>query len=203
MVGMTEADVSIAPPEPRKRRRLAPWIAGLVAFTVTVVIGSALAVDWSWRTSEMRDLLDRVEASEAIMIELQDGVEKAFENHTSGSDPSTLDSELRDLAATAAVEIAAAGAQVAVLPIASWHADITRARDAYLVHNQAWVQYMTRASQSSAEFVRPQPQVNESFFAAEGLFRAAIPLPDLWDIRSRVGAIFAIPDEFRADQVAV
>ncbi len=202
MDGMTEAEATIAPSERRKRRLRAPWIAGLVAFTLTAAIGAVLAVDWSWRTSEMADLLDRVEASEAIMIQLQDAVEKSFDDHTSGSDPRALDSQLRTLAATAAVEIAAAGAQVAVLPIASWHADITRARDAYLAHNQAWVQYMTRASQSSAEFVRPQPQVNESFFEAEGLFRAAIPQPDLGDIRSRVGAIFAIPDEVGADQVA-
>ena len=186
------------------RRRLIPWIAGGVTFALTLVLGAALITDWMWRNAEMRALLERVEASEAVMGELQDAATAAFEEHAAGgsqADRGKLDSELRELAAAAEADIAAAGSEVAALPIAVWHVDIERARDAYLLHNQSWVEYMDRASESSAEFIAPQPLVNETFIGAAPYFVEAIPAPDLDGFAERVAAIFAIPEGSSADQV--
>lgn len=171
-------------------------------FALTLILGGVLVADWAWRNAEMQALLERVEASEAVMGELQEAAEEAFEEHGAGGDRAKLDSELKNLAADAEVEIAAAGLEVAALPIAVWHVDIERARDAYLLHNQSWVEYMDRASTSSAEFIAPQPLVNETFIAAEPFFVAAIPVPDVRDFAARVAAIFAMPEELSADQVA-
>jgi hypothetical protein len=143
----------------------------------------------------MNELLDRVEASEAVMGELQDGVAEAFEEHGGGGDNEKLDSELRALAAEAEVEIAAAGAAVAELPIAVWHLDIERARDAYLLHNRAWVDYMARAGEDSGEFLRPQEQVNQTFFDAQAPFVEAVPEPDVEDLMERVFAIYEVPED--------
>ena len=172
-------------------RRWVPWVAGLLAFALTLLIGGLLVVDSVWRSVEMRALIERVEASEAVMVALQDSADLAFELHGAGSDPDKLDSELRNLASTAGPDIAAAGDRVAALPIAVWHTDIERARDAYLAHNRAWQEYMERASQSAAEFVAPQPLVNQTFFDAEAPFYRAVPVPDLFDLRQRVALIFA------------
>lgn len=202
---MEDMDQQVQPPashQRRSRQRWIPWVAGGGVFLLTVFLGGVLVADWAWRTAQMQELLDRVETSEAVMGELNEAVELAFEEHGSGGDRSKLDAELRDLAASAKVDIAAAGGKVAALPIAVWHADLERARDAYLLHNQAWVDYMERASTSSAEFIAPQPVVNETFFAAQPLFVEALPAPDVRDLAARVAAIFALPEEMSADQVA-
>ena len=172
-------------------RRWVPWVAGALAFALTLLAGGVVIVDSLWRSVEMRELIERVEASEAVMVALQDSAEIVFEQHGSGQDPEKLDSELRDLSATAGPDIAAAGERVAALPIAVWHTDIERARDAYLAHNRAWQEYMDRASESAAEFVAPQPLVNETFFDAEAPFYRAVPVPDIFDLRERVALIFA------------
>ena len=202
MVGMDQ--VVDGAPDHRRRtpQRWIPWVAGAGVFLVTLLLGAVLVADWAWRTAEMQALLDRVEASEAVMGALNEAVEQAFEDHGEGGDRSKLDGELRELASMAKQDIEAAGEEVAALPIAPWHADIDRARDAYLQHNAAWVDYMERASRSAAEFIAPQPLVNETFFAAQPLFVEAIPAPDVRDFTARIAAIFALPDELTADQVA-
>lgn len=202
MDAMDEAAVITRSPEGRQVRRWIPWVVGGGVFSLTLLIGGVLVADWALRNAEMQALLEQVEASEAIMGELQESVEEAFEEHVAGGDRGKLDSELRELAEAAAVDIAAAGLEVAALPITVWHVDIERARDAYLLHNRAWVEYMDRASRSSAEFIAPQPLVNETFIDAEPLFMRAVPVPDVRDFAGRVAAIFAIPDELSADQVA-
>lgn len=202
MVGMDQA-VDGAPAHQRRApQRWIPWVAGVGVFVVTLLLGGILVADWAWRNAEMQTLLDRVEASEAVMGALNEAVGQAFEEHGAGGDRSKLDGELRELAAMAREDIKAAGAEVAALPIAPWHADIERARDAYLQHNAAWVDYMERASRSAAEFIAPQPLVNETFFAAQPFFVEAIPAPDVRDFAARIAAIFALPDELTADQVA-
>ena len=201
MVAMEQVEVAIDSDTRPRRQGWIPWIAGVVTFLVVLGLGGVLVADWSWRNSEMQALLERVEASEAVMGELQDAATKAFEEHSDAQDREKLDSELRDLAAAAKTDIAAAGLEVAAIPIAVWHVDIERARDAYLLHNQAWVEYMDRASGSSAEFIAPQPLVNETFIAAEPFFLEAIPAPDLRDFTARVAAIFAMPEQSSEDQV--
>ena len=129
------------------------------------------------------------------MGELQDSVTVAFDDHGSGDDQVKLDGELRKLATQAVMDIAAAGDEVAALPIALWHTDIERARDAYLLHNEAWQEYMARASESSSEFLAPQPLVNQTFFDAEQPFYNAVPLPDVFGLVDRVALIFVMPDE--------
>lgn len=125
---------------------------------------------------------------------LQDAADVAFEEHGSGDDQASLDAELRNLAAAAEVDLAAAGDSVSRLPIAVWHTDIERARDAYVLHNRAWQEYMARSSQSASEFVAPQPLVNETFIDAEAPFVDAVPVPDAFGLLERVALIFAMPE---------
>lgn len=193
MVVMLETDIPHEPDAPAKRRRWIPWVAGGGAFLLTLVVGGAVVADWAWRNAQMTELLDRVQASEAAMGVLQDAATEAIEEHRTGEDPTKLDSQLRELAAQAETNIAAAGAEVAALPIAIWHADIDRARDVYLLHNQAWVEYMARSSQDAQEFFAPQPLVNQTFIDALGVFEQAVPMPDPSGLMDRVREIFSMP----------
>jgi len=168
-----------------------PWAAGAVAFTLTILAGMVVLADAVWRNVEMENLLERVEASEQVMQDLQEATAAAFEDHGGEGQQQKLDAELRGLAADAEQDIAAAGADVSGLPIAIWHTDIERARQAYLDHNDAWQEYMARASESASEFLAPQPLVNQTFFDAEEPFYRAIPVPDLFGLSDQVALIFA------------
>lgn len=101
--------------------------------------------------------------------------------------------ELRAIAAEGRDRIKAAGDAVAAVPVSPWHGDLLRAREAYLRHNQAWQDYLGRAAEDAGEFGRPQEQVDSTFMAAEPLFRAAIPNPDVFGIQDRIDVIFAEP----------
>jgi len=172
-------------------RSWVPWAAGAVAFTLTILAGMVVLADAVWRNVEMENLLERVEASEQVMQDLQEATAAAFEDHGGEGQQQKLDAELRGLAADAEQDIAAAGADVSGLPIAIWHTDIERARQAYLDHNNAWQEYMARASESASEFLAPQPLVNQTFFDAEEPFYRAIPVPDLFGLSDQVALIFA------------
>lgn len=161
---------------------------------LTFLAGALVAADLFWRSWEMDALLDRVEASEAVMAQLQDDAAQAFEDHGGGADPAELESTLTSLAKDARVDIAEAGAAVEELPIGIWHTNIEEARDAYLAHNLAWQDYMLRASNSAQEFLAPQDAVNETFFGAQQPFIDAVPLPDLWNLMDRVVLIFELPE---------
>ena len=172
-------------------RSWVPWAAGAVAFTLTILAGMVVLADAVWRNVEMENLLERVEASEQVMQDLQEATAAAFEDHRGEGQQQKLDAELRGLAADAEQDIAAAGADVSGLPIAIWHTDIERARQAYLDHNDAWQEYMARASESASEFLAPQPLVDQTFFDAEEPFYRAVPVPDLLGLSDRVALIFA------------
>ena len=172
-------------------RSWVPWAAGAVAFTLTILAGMVVLADAVWRNVEMENLLERVEASEQVMQDLQEATAAAFEDHRGEGQQQKLDAELRGLAADAEQDIAAAGADVSGLPIAIWHTDIERARQAYLDHNNAWQEYMARASESASEFLAPQPLVDQTFFDAEEPFYRAVPVPDLLGLSDRVALIFA------------
>ena len=176
-------------------RRWVPWAAGAVAFTLTILAGIVVFADAVWRNVEMQNLLERVEASEQAMQDLQEATAAAFEDHGGDGQPQKLDAELRGLAADAERDIAAAGADVSDLPVAIWHSDIERARQAYLDHNNAWQEYMARASESASEFLAPQPLVNQTFFDAEEPFYRAVPVPDLFGLSDQVALIFADVEE--------
>ena len=90
-------------------------------------------------------------------------------------------------------DIAAAGDDVAAVRWLAWHQDIRQAQDAYLAHNQAWQDYLTRAIEDPAEFARPQDAVNSTFEEAEPAVREALPPAALYRLKARVAQIFAPP----------
>ena len=185
-------------PTQRKPRRWLPIILGAVTFVIALVALGTLVGDALARSVEMRALVTRVESSEAAMSALQGEVQAIFGEYEGGTplsdeDRAALDERLKAAAARGRDAIAEAGRQVAAVRWLTWHRDIGVAQDAYLAHNRAWQDYLSRAAQDPAEFGRPQDDVNSTFEAAEGPMRDALPSLALFDLRERIDVIFAPP----------
>ena len=173
-------------------------MAGALAFLVTLVLVGSLVSDWAARNYEMRTLLTRIEASETAMGDLQtdvEGILARYQGQGALTDESraALDAELAAVAGKGRDSIGAAGDGVAGVRWLAWHRDVSRAQEAYLAHNRAWQAYLDRAAKDPAEFGAPQDAVNRTFEDAEAPIRAALPVPALFDLLSRVDVVFAPP----------
>lgn len=171
-------------------------VLGAVSFALITVAGIAVVADLAIRTAEADRLLTAVEASEGQMVLVQDRVRQAlapFEDGEplTGAERERVSAELRQIAADGETAIAEAGVGVEQVRIVPWHPRLAAAREAYLAHNQAWVDYLAAASVEPAEFFTPQPAVNDTFAAAQAPLLAALPLIDPNGLRERVAAIYA------------
>lgn len=192
---MSDPAVAAGPSRPR---RWIPLVAGGAAFLLVLLTGGLLGADWAVRTAETRSLLTAIEASEASMIVVQDDVAAAFDAFDAAGQSAEaradLDASLREIAAEGAVAIETAGLAVTAVEILPWHGALERARDAYVLHNVAWVDYLNRAKDDPEEFVIDQDEVNRTFMEAEPMLRRALPWPVLPSLVDRVDIIFAEPE---------
>lgn len=188
----------LTPTPPRTSRPWIPYVAGAVAFFLTLMLGAAIAADWGLRTAEMRGLVDRIWASEQVMMDLQDQAAEVFDEYGGPAALATnpkMREQLTGLARAQRQELELAGNDIADLPILPWHRNISDARAAYLAHNFAWQDYLERASEDAREFVADQPEVNDTFMDAEVPLNRAIPLPDLTGLGEEIELIYFVPEE--------
>lgn len=182
----------------RRTKPWIPWAAGALAFFITLIIGGLVVADWGLRTAEMNTLITRIEASEAAMRQASAEVDAAFAGHSqadaSPAERAELDAELREIAAEGRDAIEAAAFPVAEVVVLPWHTAIEQAQVAYLIHNLAWQDYLDAAAADPAEFLRPQPLVDSTFLESEQPMIAAVPLPDVLDLLSRISSIYAPPE---------
>jgi len=170
------------------------WTVGIAALVLltaaNVVVGGELAL----RSFEADNLVRAVEQSETAMKTTQadfDEVLSAYDtDNLTDEEREQLRSELADVAAQGEVAIAAAGESVAQVQIMPWHAQLLDAREAYLAHNRAWVDYMAAAEEEPAEWFRPQPAVNETFADAKLPLVRSVPLFDPLNMLSRIELIY-------------
>ena len=172
------------------------WVLGAVSFALITVAGIFVVSDLAIRTVEADRLLTAVEASEAQMVLVQDRVRETLAPLEDGeplteSERERVSAQLRQIAADGETAIAEAGVGVEQVQIVPWHPRLEAAREAYLAHNRAWVDYLAAASVEPAEFFVPQPEVNDTFAAAEAPLLAALPLLDPNGLRDRLAAIYA------------
>lgn len=182
----------------RAPRRWLPIILGALTFVIVLAGLGAIVADWTARNVEMRNLVTRIEASEAAMGTVQEDVTALAARYQAqlpldDATQAQMDAELKAIAATGRDAIATAGDGVGDVPWFVWHRDVGAAEDAYLAHNRAWVAYLTRAAEDPAEFGRQQDDINTTFADAQVAIVDAVPLPALFDISDRVDAIFAPP----------
>lgn len=170
------------------------WAVGAVALVALTTANLAVAGELALRSVEADVLVRAVEQSETAMKTAQadfDGVLSAYDTDDLTDDErEQLRGELADVAARGEAAIAFAGAEIADVAILPWHTKLIAAREAYLAHNQAWVDYMAAAAEDPAEWFRPQPAVNDTFADAKLPLVEAVPLFDPLDTLSRIELIY-------------
>jgi hypothetical protein len=182
-------------PAARRLPSWIPWVAGLAAFTVTLVAGGALAGDWVARNVQLRELVTAIERSEAAMGTVQDQISTAFEAYAAKKNPTdaekdALDATLSNIAANGASSIALAGDKVAQVKLLPWDVAIWNSRQAYLDHNLAWQEYLSAAALNPIEMTKDQTEVNDTFITFQEIITAAVPDPALFELRKRVAHLF-------------
>jgi hypothetical protein len=180
----------------RKARRWAPVVAGAITFVLTLVVVGSLVGDWAVRNVEMRQLISQIEVSEQAMAGTQVGIANAVgefrdKEQPTAADQAALEAALKAAAANGLVGVINGGGLVEGVRVLPWHTGITDAQRAYLAHNKAWQDYLTKASTDVAEFSKEQVAINETFAAAEAPMRGAVPSPDLFELGLRVNVIYA------------
>ena len=182
-----------------KPRTWIPYVAGVVAFMLTLVVGGLVGTNWWASNIEMNRLVIAIEESEAAMSDVLVRVDVIFEK-LDGEVPANgedLDAEtiaavaeLATIAVDGEAAISAAGREIESVNILPWHTAILEAREAYMLHNYAWQAYMPSAQQDPVAFTVTQPLVNQSFEDAQEPLEQAIPEPPLFDLPERVKQIF-------------
>lgn len=170
------------------------WTAGIAALVLLTAANMVVGGELALRSVEADNLVRAVEQSETAMKTTQadfDEVLSAYDtDNLTDEEREQLRSELADVAAQGEVAIAFAGEGVAEVQILPWHAQLLDAREAYLAHNRAWVDYMAAAEEEPAEWFRPQPAVNETFADAKLPLVRSVPLFDPLSTLSRIELIY-------------
>ena len=170
------------------------WTIGIVALALMTIANLAVAAELALRSVEADNLVAAVEQSETAMKTTQaefDEVLSAYDTENlTDAEREQLRAELSDVAERGGTAIADAGGFVAGIQILPWHTQVLDAQEAYLAHNQAWVDYMAAAAEDPAEWFRPQPEVNDTFAQAKDPLVEAVPLFDPLGTLSRIELIY-------------
>ena len=170
------------------------WAIGIAALVVITAANLFVAAELALRSAESFTLVTAVEQSEAAMkatqVEFDEVLASYDTENLTDEEREQLRAELSDVAERGGAAIAAAGAGVAEVEFMPWHSQVQAAQEAYLAHNQAWVDYMAAAAEDPAEWFRPQPAVNDTFAEAKDPLVAAVPLFDPLSTLERIELIY-------------
>jgi hypothetical protein len=170
------------------------WTIGIAALVLITAANLAVAAELGIRSAEADNLVTTVEQSEAAMkatqVEFDEVLASYDTENLTDEEREQLRAELSDVAERGGAAIAAAGAGVAEVEFMPWHSQVQAAQEAYLAHNQAWVDYMAAAAEDPAEWFRPQPAVNDTFADAKLPLVEAVPLFDPLGTLERIQFIY-------------
>jgi hypothetical protein len=154
-----------APGTPRRRRL---WVVTAVtAVVLLAVAGAGVVTALVVENSTARTLIDRVEASEAVMIRFQESVEAEVEKDGPAADVTGPASEARDA-------LVRARADVAAVAVPRWSTSQRDARRAYLDHVDEWIISATALSEPGGTSTNGS-EIDRTFTAACYALRAAVP----------------------------
>lgn len=194
-VRVTQEVLEAGPQAPRRGMPAAVvWALGIGTLILLTVANIVAISDFAARTIEADALITAVERSETSMKVTQE----EFAAVMATVDPESLTdqqraalrTELTELAQESQASIGLAGIGVADVSVLPWHTSITNARDVYLEHNSAWVDYMAAAAADPAEWFRPQAAVNDTFADARDPLIEAVPFVDVLQILARIELIY-------------
>ena len=194
-VRVTQEVLEAGPQAPRRGiPAAAVWALGIGALVILTVANVLAITDFAARTIEADALITAVERSEASMMATQEEFATVMatvdRESLTDQEREALRTELTELAQESQESIGLAGIGVADVSVLPWHTSITNARDVYLEHNSAWVDYMAAAAADPAEWFRPQAAVNDTFADARVPLIEAVPLVDVLQTLARIEFIY-------------
>ena len=178
-----------APVRPGRGPGRAVLIWGLL--TVAVLLASVAVGEWAAKSQEMNRLVDGIEQSEAAMTRTMTAVSLAIGPNGSlgDTDAGVAQEQLKQAAATGLTGVKAAADQITVVPIQPWHHDVLAARDAYLAHNRAWQDFLTRAASDPSVWLTDDNKIESTWDALGPVLTGAVPTPAILGLDDRVAAI--------------
>jgi hypothetical protein len=185
----------IQPPLKRRTPGWVPVLIGVFAFLLVLAGSGLTAGDWISRNSEMNLLVTRIEASESSMQQTQDELAAIFAEYEgletlTAPQKAELTDKLKAAAAAGDERVTAAGRGVREVAIMPWHGNIAAGKQAYVIHNQAWQDYLGASAKDPDVLLVDQPEIDSTFMASEPLLKKAVPEPPLFDLKKRVRDIF-------------
>lgn len=148
----------------------------------------------------MDQLLDAVEASEKAMVDAQDELHDAFAESANAQPLLAPESEkqaaiaealnhLAEVASGASAAVQVTGAEVEDVTVVPWHGGIKDAREAYLAHSEAWVDYLDAASKGAYD-TSLSTAISATFDIAHKRFEDTLPVWARYDASGRVEDIW-------------
>ncbi len=178
------------PPVASAKRHRLQVIAGLLLSAAVLAAFIAIG-EWAARVDEMDALVDEISQSELAMTTTMAGVGRILGPQGVESGTPTQESldQLTSAAERGRDAIATAGQQVEAVPIQPWHHDQLAAQEAYIAHNDAWQDFLTRAAQDPSLWYSADDGIESTWDEMTPLLQAAIPTPSVLGIDDRVEAI--------------
>jgi hypothetical protein len=187
-----------------------PLLLGTVIGSLAVIVLAAGLLDALLRTTEVDRLLTAVEHSEATMYAFDDELTELFASYEGSFDAlaeadaggrtpdidalfEAIDAEVARIAADHHTELAEARAAVHRIALVPWHTAVRSAKDDYLAHADAWLDYYADLAAEPVRLEEPRPEINATFFAAGAAMRRAVPSWADGELHRRVEAVFAVP----------
>jgi hypothetical protein len=157
--------------EKKNRKRRKTKVVTLLVLLAGLIVGGGFGVKEGLehnnyrRSIETAELLEAIETSESIMIAWQKDVDAlvAAGGEIEQAVSSAAEKHLQELIAARKLLTSEGG-----LEIASWHDDIRAARDAYVIHRDAWESYLRAVARDSKEIMNEESiiRIDRSFALA-------------------------------------
>jgi hypothetical protein len=162
-----------------------------VLATVAVLLASVAVGEWAAKSQEMNRLVDGIEQSESAMTRTMAAVSLAIGPNGSlgDTDAGAAQEQLKQAAVTGLAGVKAAAERIAAVPIQPWHHDVVAARDAYLAHNSAWQDFLTRAASDPSVWLTDDSKIESTWDALGPVLTDAVPTPAILGLDDRVAAI--------------
>lgn len=173
------------PPVPSRR----PWILALVVGGLILLLLGALVGNWGLQNAALSSLLTKVQVSEDAMGEVQQEVITLIEESRAELGPLASNEALIEqlqkdgngakierASARGADQVETAGRVIAEQTYPFWLGDVLNVQSVYLEHNDAWVDYLERASDDYTVWLAKDARIEPTWIAAKAAIRGAVPL---------------------------
>jgi hypothetical protein len=170
-----------------KPRRRWPWVVGACAVLLVI----AAAADVLVRNREADKVLSRVESAEAVMEDWRERLERVLadappRDQVTATDLDEIQSALRQATSDATDDLRRARVRLVAADVLPWHGSISKARDSFLEHIDAWSDQWDSIRRGAGLSASISARIGSSFDQACDDLPAIVPAIDMRDLDKRI-----------------